>query len=129
MPLKLEVEPALRVCKLKTASGLGYSVLRAVNGPKPAAQDVAVVNYIGYLAATGEVFDQSDAPIDLPLGAVIPGFSEGLQLMPKGSIYRICIPSELGYKAKPTGPIPPNSNLVFQIQLVEIKKAPAAPAN
>lgn len=121
MPLKLVVEPALRTCTMKTASGLGYKALRAAPGAKPGPNATVTVRYIGYLATTGEVFDQSEAPVSFPLSGVIAGFSEGLQLMPKGSIYRLCIPAALGYGAKATGPIPANSNLVFQIELVDSK--------
>ena len=77
------------------------------------------VNYIGYLAATGEVFDQGMG-VEFPVGGVIPGFSEGLQTMGKGAVARLCIPAALGYGAKATGPIPANADLVFQVELVDI---------
>lgn len=123
MPLRLVVEPALRGCKQLAPSGLGYSVLRAATGAQPAADGSAVVRYIGYLRTTGEVFDQSEEPVTMSLGRVIPGFSQGLGMMQKGSIYRFCLPAKIAYGAKAIGPIPANSDLVFQVELIDIKPA------
>src|SRR5690242_14148673 len=81
LPLNPVIPAAQRACAVKTASGLGYTELRAAPGPKPAAGDVALINYIGYLGATGATFDQAmSAP--LPVDGVIPGFAEGLKLIP-----------------------------------------------
>jgi len=77
-----------------------------------------LVNYIGYLATTGQVFDQAmTAPMQV--SGVIPGFGEGLQQIPRGGIWRLCVPAALGYGAKETGPIPANSDLVFQVELLD----------
>lgn len=122
LPLKQIIPPIQRLCTARTASGLGYRVLRAGAGARPQGDVAVTVNYIGYLAASGEVFDQATGTT-FALKAVIPGFSEGLALMPAGSIYRFCVPAALGYQDKEVGPIPPNSDLVFQVELL-----PSAPA-
>lgn len=120
VPLNPVVPAAQRVCSAKTASGLGTRVLRDAAGAKPGASDYVLVNYIGYLGADGTVFDQNPSQA-FPAGGVIKGFSEGLQLMSKGSVWRFCIPAALGYGEKGAGPIPANSDLVFQVELVDFK--------
>jgi FKBP-type peptidyl-prolyl cis-trans isomerase FkpA len=122
LPLAPIVPAAQRLCAARTSSGLGYTMLRAGTGAKPAADATVLVNYIGYLAATGAVFDQGmQAP--MPIGQVIPGFSQGLQLLSKGGIVRLCIPASLGYGAQASGPIPANSDLIFQVELLDFKTA------
>jgi len=120
VPLNPVVPAAQRQCSAKTASGLGTMVLKAATGAKPAAEDFVLVNYIGYLAADGKVFDQNVTQAFAANG-VIKGFSEGLQLMSKGSVWRFCIPAALGYGASGTGPIPANADLVFQVELADFK--------
>lgn len=122
MPLNPVVGQAQRLCSGKTASGLGTMVLKAAAGAKPAKGDYALVNYVGYLAANGEVFDQG-MQAAFPVEGVIPGFSEGLQLTAKGSTMRLCVPAALGYGAEGSGPIAPNADLVFQVELVDFKTA------
>lgn len=110
-------------------SGLQYRVIQAGKGPKATAQDTAIVTYDGKLA-DGSTFDASEAhggPVPMPVGRMIPGFSEGLQLMNPGSKYRFWIPPELGYgpQAMPdprTGKvvIPANSLLVFDVEMLGI---------
>jgi len=107
-----------------TPSGLQYMVLRQGNGPRPKPSDTVRVNYEGKLL-DGTVFDSSYArgtPAEFPLGGVIPGWTEGLGLMPVGAKYRFWIPGELGYGAKgtPGGPIGPNATLVFDVELLAI---------
>ena len=119
LPLKQIIPAGQRVCNAKTTSGLGTLQLRAGAAARPAASNGVKVNYIGYLAATGEVFDQGMG-VEFPVQGVIPGFSEGLQTMGKGGVSRLCIPAALGYGAKATGPIPANADLVFQVELVDI---------
>lgn len=135
LPLNPIVPAAQRLCTAKTASGLGYSVLRPGTGAKPTASDIALINYVGYLAATGAVFDQNmQSP--LPIDQVIPGFSEALQTMNRTAVVRFCIPAALGYGAREAGSIPANSDLVFQVELLDFKTAaevqamnnPSAPA-
>lgn len=120
VPLNPVVPASQRVCTAKTASGLGTRMLRDGTGAKPGAGDFVLVNYIGYLAADGTVFDQNVTQA-FSTGAVIKGFSEGLLLMNKGSVWRFCIPAAMGYGDKAAGPIPANSDLVFQVELVDSK--------
>lgn len=122
LPLNPIVPAAQRLCSAKTASGLGYTVLRPGAGAKPAANDIALINYLGYLAASGAVFDQNmQAP--LPIDQVIPGFSEALQMMNRTAVVRFCVPAALGYGAREAGSIPANSDLVFQLELLDFKTA------
>ena len=107
-----------------TPSGLQYEVLEPGSGPKAGPQDVVLVDYDGKLA-NGETFDASarhGGPATLPVGGLIPGWTEGLQLMSQGSKYRFWIPPELGYGAEGAGNgvIPPNALLTFDVTLVAI---------
>lgn len=120
VPLQPVVASAQRVCAAKTASGLGYTQLRAGTGTKPGASDLTLIAYIGYLAADGVVFDQNAQAV-LPVDGVVPGFGEGLQLMNSGGIYRFCLPAALGYGEGGSGPIPPGAALVFQVELRDHK--------
>ena len=119
LPLQQIIPPHQRLCTQTTASGLGYKVLRAGTGAAPVDSDTPVINYIGYLAANGVVFDQN-VNVDMPVGGVIAGFAEGLKLTPQGGITRICIPAKLGYGERATGPIPANSDLIFQIEMIKV---------
>ncbi|WP_326524836.1 FKBP-type peptidyl-prolyl cis-trans isomerase [Sphingomonas sp.] len=101
-----------------TASGLQYQVITPGAGAKPTETDVALINYVGKLT-DGTVFDQSQQPTPLPVAGVVPGFSEALKLMPKGAKYRVWIKPELGYGDKDSGPIPANSVLDFEIELLD----------
>ena len=115
-----------------TASGLQYQVITEGTGPKPQATDTVKVNYKGALL-DGKVFDDSSqhgGPAEIPLQAVVPGWREGLMLMPVGSKYRLWIPGNIGYgdKVPPGAPIGPNATLVFDVELLDIAKpAPAQP--
>lgn len=120
LPLTPIVPAAQRLCASRTATGLGYTVLRAATGPRPATGDTVLVNYIGYLATTGAVFDQGMQSA-FPVDGVIPGFSQGLTTMAKSGVMRFCIPAALGYGAQGTGPIPANADLVFQVELLDYK--------
>ena len=90
----------------------------APGAPKPTDADVALINYEGKLL-NGTVFDKSQQPTPMPVAGVVPGFSEALKLMPKGSKYRVWIKPSLGYGAETKGPIPGNSTLVFDIDLID----------
>lgn len=108
-----------------TASGLQYQVLKAGTGPKPAAGATVNVHYVGTLI-DGTRFDSSydrGAPATFPLGGVIRGWTEALQLMPVGSRYRLWLPPELAYGAQgtPGGPIPPEATLVFDVELLGLQ--------
>lgn len=124
VPLMPVVPAGQRQCSAKTASGLGTLTLKpSADAAHPAKGDYVLVNYIGYLAADGRVFDQNTAAA-FPVEGVIPGFSEGLQLMAKGSTWRFCVPATLGYGAQGAGEtIPANADLVFQVELVDYKTA------
>ncbi len=107
-----------------TASGLQYEVLREGTGAKPGAASTVEVHYEGRLI-DGKIFDSSyqrNQTISFPLNRVIPGWTEGLQLMPTGAKYRLYIPSELGYGARGAGAdIPPYSTLIFDVELISIR--------
>jgi FKBP-type peptidyl-prolyl cis-trans isomerase len=107
------------------ASGLQYKIITPGTGPKPSATDTVVCNYRGTLI-DGTEFDASSkhgGPQTFPVNQVIPGWTEALQLMPVGSKWQLFIPSNLAYGAhSPGDPIGPDSTLVFDIELVSIKK-------
>ena len=105
-----------------TASGLQYEVLQQGTGPKPTASDTVTVNYVGTLL-DGTEFDNSykrGQPISFPVGGVIKGWTEALQLMPEGSKYKLYIPYELAYGANEVGSIPAGSVLVFEVELLKV---------
>lgn len=105
-----------------TSSGLQYQVIKEGTGKLPTASSQVTVNYEGKLL-DGTVFDSSIArhePVTFPLNQVIPGWTEGLQLMKEGAKYRFFIPSELAYGAVESGPIPANSTLIFEVELIKV---------
>jgi len=105
-----------------TPSGLQYQVITEAQGPKPSASSYVKVHYEGKLT-DGTVFDSSyerGEPVEFPLDAVIPGWTEGLQLMSVGSKYVFYIPSELGYGPRGWGSIPAYSMLIFTVELLDI---------
>jgi FKBP-type peptidyl-prolyl cis-trans isomerase FkpA len=108
--------------------GLVVDTIKAGTGPSPTAADVVLVNYVGHLG-NGKEFDKGDK-VAIPLDAVVPGFSQGLQKMQKGGKYKLSIPANLGYGPEPqknnrTGEvvIPGNSDLVFDIELLDYMNA------
>ncbi|HYQ38296.1 MAG TPA: FKBP-type peptidyl-prolyl cis-trans isomerase [Pseudomonas sp.] len=104
------------------ASGLQYEVLVQGEGAKPGADDQVRTHYHGTLI-DGTVFDSSyerGQPAEFPVGGVIPGWVEALQLMNAGSKWRLHVPSELAYGAQAVGSIPPHSVLVFDVELLDI---------
>ncbi len=107
-----------------TASGLQYEVMKEGKGKKPTLKDKVKVHYTGTLI-TGAKFDSSHdrgQPAEFPLNGIIKGWQEALQLMKEGSVYRLYIPPELGYGAQAQPGIPPFSVLVFDVELIEVKK-------
>ncbi len=108
-----------------TPSGLKYTVIRMGNGPKPSGPEAEVtVHYVGRLT-DGTLFDASydrGEPTSFPLGGVIKGWTEGLQLMPVGSVYEFYIPADLAYGENGAGAVvPPNAPLLFKVELLSIK--------
>ena len=113
-----------------TESGLQYEIIRSGNGKTPTKSDTVTTHYKGQLL-NGEVFDgsyrgkaptPSDNPISFPVGGVIAGWTEALQLMKVGDKWRLFIPSELAYKNRGSAPvIGPGATLIFEIELIAIK--------
>ena len=114
-------ENAERAEVRSTASGLQYEVFEDRAGPTAEPDSTVVVNYKGTFI-TGEVFDQSaDSPVEFGLQQVISGWTEGLQLMSAGDNFRLYLHPNLAYGAGSVGQIPPNSVLIFDIELLEIR--------
>ncbi|KAA8730934.1 FKBP-type peptidyl-prolyl cis-trans isomerase [Acinetobacter qingfengensis] len=120
---KFLAENAKKAGVKTTASGLQYIVDKEGMGKSPKSTDVVKVNYEGKLV-NGQVFDSSfdrGQPIEFRLDQVIPGWTEGLQLMKEGGEYTFFIPSNLAYGPEGKGPIPPNSTLIFKVQLIAVQ--------
>ena len=112
---------------ITTASGLQYEVLRKGNDklPSPGLNDQVAVMYEGKLVS-GKVFDSSYArgePTTFAVGGVIPGWTEALLLMHPGDMYNLVIPPSIGYGFEDKGDIPPNSVLVFKVELLGYQRA------
>jgi FKBP-type peptidyl-prolyl cis-trans isomerase len=108
-----------------TPSGLQYRVLRKGTGANPKATNRVKVHYHGWLD-NGKVFDSSyqrGESIDFGLNQVIPGWTEGMQLVGEGGMIELVIPSDLGYgkRGTPGGPIPPDATLHFLVELLDVK--------
>ena len=107
-----------------TASGLQYKMIKEGTGKQPTATSMVTVHYKGQLV-DGKVFDSSierGEPIEFPLNQVIPGWTEGLQLMKEGGKATFYIPSQLGYGEQGvSGMIPANSTLIFDVELIKVK--------
>jgi FKBP-type peptidyl-prolyl cis-trans isomerase len=107
-----------------TPSGLQYEVITQGTGVKPGRVDTVTVNYKGVLI-NGNEFDNSykrGQPISFALNGVIPGWTEGLQLMPVGSKYKFYIPYQLGYGLNDMQAIPGGSVLIFEVELLDVKR-------
>ena len=114
---------------METASGLQYKVLEEGTGDSPTPENTVVVQYEGTLIdgtrfdGTYDELGNPGEPAEFVLGGVIPGWTEGLQLMKEGAVYMFYIPSELAYgeNPRPGGAIQPNDMLIFKIELTEVK--------
>ena len=115
-----------------TESGLKYSVLKAgaADGKRPKLTDEVTVHYTGWLT-NGTKFDSSrdrGEPTSFKVGGVISGWTEGLQLMTVGSHFKLTIPADIGYGERGSPPvIPPNSTLIFEVELLKIVEGPPVP--
>lgn len=107
-----------------TASGLQYKIIKEGTGKRPTKENTVKVHYTGKLI-DGKVFDSSvqrGQPVEFKLGGVIPGWTEGLQLIKEGGKIELYIPPNLGYGERGAGQtIPPNSALIFEVELLEVK--------
>ena len=102
--------------------GLQYEVISAGTGATPTASSTVRTHYEGTLNS-GEVYDSSykrGQPAEFPVGGVIAGWTEALQLMQEGAKWRLYIPSNLAYGERAAGSIPPHSTLIFDIELIEV---------
>lgn len=119
----LEAENKKAAGVIVTDSGLQYEILTEGNGSKPTAESTVRVHYTGSLI-DGTVFDSSvkrGTPAEFPVGGVIKGWTEALQLMPVGSKWRLTIPHNLAYGERGAGAsIPPFATLVFEVELLDI---------
>lgn len=111
-----------------TESGLQYQVIEEGSGISPDPNDTVRVHYIGK-TIDGETFDSSvdrGKPASFPVNGVIPGWTEGLQLMKEGAKYKFFIPTDLAYgtRVRPGGKIEPNEALIFEVELLEVTKVP-----
>lgn len=109
-----------------TDSGLQYNAIREGKGKSPTKDDVIKVHYVGKLI-DGTQFDSSydrGQPANFAVAAVIPGFSEGLQLMKEGGKYEFVIPETLGYGLQAPPSIGPNQALIFEVELLEVSSQP-----
>jgi FKBP-type peptidyl-prolyl cis-trans isomerase len=108
-----------------TKSGLQYKILAEGHGPSPHPDDLVVINYKASLASDGKEFDSSykrGTPAQIPVKGVMPGWSEGLQLMKKGGKAIFYVPPDLGYGDQARQNIPSNSVLIFEVEMLDIKK-------
>lgn len=116
-------ENAKKTDVIKTASGLQYKINQQGQGKQPTASSMVTVHYTGKLL-DGKVFDSSverGEPVDFPLNQVIPGWTEGLQLIKEGTKATFYIPAQLAYGEQGVpGTIPPNSTLIFDVELIKV---------
>ncbi|MGA3007296.1 MAG: FKBP-type peptidyl-prolyl cis-trans isomerase [Opitutaceae bacterium] len=109
---------------IQLPSGLCYQVIKPGSGAHPAPTDTVKVNYTGTLV-DGTVFDHSTEPVEFSLDQVIPGWTEGLQLINKGGQIKLYIPANLAYGDQEQSGIPAGSTLIFDIELIDITPSAA----
>lgn len=100
-------------------TGFGYRIIEEGTGRKPGIGTTVRVNYVGRLK-DGTVFDRSETPVDFQVGHLIPGMNAGLQLLGAGGKAIFYIPPQLGYGGRAAGPIPANSGLIFEVELLAV---------
>ncbi len=100
-------------------SGVEVETVLAGQGNSPTRDDVVLINYKGMLT-NGTVFDENKQ-VPLPVDGVVPGFTQALEQMQRGGKYKVTIPSELGYGSEASGPIPADSDLIFEVELIDFK--------
>jgi len=111
----------------ETPEGIQYQVIKAGNGPQPSLEDTITVHYKGMLT-DGTTFDSSydrGEPIEITLNEMIEGWKIAVPLMKEGAKYKFFIPHKLGYGERASGPIPAYSTLVFEVELLKVKKVAA----
>ena len=123
---KAPAKPVL-TCKLTTAEGLTYTIIKPGKGAKPTDNDRVTVNYRGLFKSDGNEFDSGKAT-QFKVTRVVPGFSQGLKLMQPGGKYRLCIPAALGYGPDGYGSIPGNADLVFEVEMLSFAPIPPKPS-
>ena len=94
--------------------------VKAGTGPSPTLEDVVLISYKGTLAKDGKVFDEQQQ-VPNPVAEFVPGFAKALQKMQRGGKYKVFIPAALAYGEKGAGPIPPNADLNFEVELLDFK--------
>jgi len=110
------------ITAMKAEQGVRYVITELGTGAKPTMTSVVIFKYKGTLLTDGSVFDQSQAPVEYPLSNLIQGWQIVFPYLPKGSKATLYIPSSLGYGVNGSPPsIPPNANLVFEVELVDFK--------
>jgi FKBP-type peptidyl-prolyl cis-trans isomerase FkpA len=114
----LDSSPRRAIAKL-TAGKVKVETIKAGSGGRPTMSDMVLINYKGTLP-DGKVFDQN-RNVPMPLEGVIPGFSQAMMQMQRGGSYKVFIPAELAYGEKGAGPIPPNTDLTFEIDLLDFR--------
>ena len=108
---------------ITTASGLQYEILVSGEGATPGPTDTVSAHYHGTFL-DGRIFDSSvdrGEPIDLPVNGVIAGWTEALLMMKEGDKWKLIVPPELGYGENGVGPIPGNTTLVFEVELIAVR--------
>jgi FKBP-type peptidyl-prolyl cis-trans isomerase FklB len=108
---------------ITTASGLQYEILASGEGATPGPTDTVSAHYHGTFL-DGRIFDSSvdrGEPIDLPVNGVIAGWTEALLMMKEGDKWKLIVPPELGYGENGVGPIPGNTTLVFEVELIAVR--------
>ncbi|CAN5419183.1 hypothetical protein BH09BAC3_BH09BAC3_05790 [soil metagenome] len=109
------------IIAVKAAKGVRYVVTQEGNGEKPSLSSIIIFKYKGTLLTDGTEFDKSDTPVEYPLSQLVQGWQIAFPNLSKGSKATLYIPSSLGYGASGSGLIPPNANLVFDVELVDFK--------